>query len=499
MLEFIEKFLERRRMEREGQLGTRKRRKESDFSAAADRSVWLIFALIFVLWGICVLVLTFPEHRNYPTLVASQVAPSTIFARTDFFYEDKAETKRLQQETAKLQPLYFKFSDDDTEVIKQNLDKMQRSAAERISCEKSGKIYSSDQSDRIARQIAALGPVSFRFLAVLNENPKQFEKLKKYTNQLISEGVVSSNLCKQLSGESRLRIFDNYGRHYGERPFRDLITNENAAEKLVQWLLGEVPDCKASEFDKAALNRLMTAVIGEAGNLHWDKAYSSAQYANALKNVKPKMLEIKKNEIIVKRNDEVTQKVVDALAAEKEQVKLLNADYSFAERLIQNALWSLIMLLFAAFYLKHIHPEVTRSSRSIAMIVTIGALSLIINYLAMEIFYFFSGMLAIPPGLVPDVLPLALPAVLLTVMAGYRVALYVGFFAAMISALMLNGSFNVALEGFVLSAVCGLMVRPAGNYRSFFLRAFICTAVTVWLLDFSWVWHVTAAPGELFY
>jgi membrane-associated HD superfamily phosphohydrolase len=133
------------------------------------------------------------------------------------------------------------------------------------------------------------------------------------------------------------------------------------------------------------------------------------------------------------------------------------------------------------------------------MIVTIGALSLIINYLAMEIFYFFSGMLAIPPGLLPDVLPLALPAVLLTVMAGYRVALYVGFFAAMISALMLNGSFNVALEGFVLSAVCGLMVRPAGNYRTFFLRAFICTAVTVWVLDFSWVWHVTAAPGELFY
>jgi 23S rRNA G2445 N2-methylase RlmL len=122
MLEFIEKFLERRRMEREGQLGTRKRRKESVLGAAADRSLGLIFALLFVLWSICVLVLTFPEHRNYPTLVASQIAPETIFARADFFYEDKAETRRLQQETAKLQPLYFKFSDDETEVIKQNLE-----------------------------------------------------------------------------------------------------------------------------------------------------------------------------------------------------------------------------------------------------------------------------------------------------------------------------------------------------------------------------------------
>ena len=183
----------------------------------------------------------------------------------------------------KLQPLYFKFSDDETDVIKQNLDKLKRAVAERVECEKSDKIYSADQADKIALQVAALGPVSFRFLAAVSENPTRFEKLKKYTNQLVSEGVVSSNLNRQVSGDSRLRIFDNYGRHYSERPFRDLITTGNAAEKLVQWLLDEVPDNKASEFDKDALNRLMLAMIGEEGNLHWDKAYSSEQYENALK------------------------------------------------------------------------------------------------------------------------------------------------------------------------------------------------------------------------
>ena len=158
-----------------------------------------------------------------------------------------------------------------------------------------------------------------------------------------------------------------------------------------------------------------------------------------------------------------------------------------------------MLLIFSAIYLKHIHPEITRSARSIAIIVMICAMSLGINYLSMETFYFFSGTLSIPPDLILYALPLALPAVLLTVILGYRVALYVGFFVAMVSALMLSGSFNVALEGFVLSALCGLVVRKSNNYRSFFLRTFFCVAATVWLMDFNWYWHIIQAPIHLVY
>ena len=58
MLSFISKILERRRMERDGHLGTRKRRTESVLSAAADRSLALTMLLVGLLWIICVLVNT---------------------------------------------------------------------------------------------------------------------------------------------------------------------------------------------------------------------------------------------------------------------------------------------------------------------------------------------------------------------------------------------------------------------------------------------------------
>ena len=81
---FIARLLERRRMEREGQLGTRKRRTDSIWGEAADRSPVLTIGLVVVLLGVCLTVLTLPELRHYPELVPNQLAPSTIFARVDF-------------------------------------------------------------------------------------------------------------------------------------------------------------------------------------------------------------------------------------------------------------------------------------------------------------------------------------------------------------------------------------------------------------------------------
>ena len=54
MSNFISRFFERRRMEREGQLGTRKRRTDSLWGEAADRSPVLTVALVVFLLGVCI-------------------------------------------------------------------------------------------------------------------------------------------------------------------------------------------------------------------------------------------------------------------------------------------------------------------------------------------------------------------------------------------------------------------------------------------------------------
>jgi len=494
MLDFIDKFIERRRMEREGQLGTRKRRTESVFGAAMDRSTGFILGLVIILWAVCVTVLTIPGTREYPQLVKDQRAPETIYARTDFVYEDKAQTALLREEAvAKLPQATFSIADDRTTDIHQNNIKLLFDAMEKRSKSMAAGEKQPDVQNMIDGRVAALSPVAFKYLY-----DKQQYRQKSFLNELkiaLDDGIISDDLADRLEPDTLVEVLNSSG-------FRRITTSgklntgKQVASKLTQVLTHETA---LSDPDKAAVLDLMLAILTGNGNLDLNEEANHAIREQTANRISPVMLKVSKNDIIVRRNEKVTEKMLDALAAENETLKNRQQDSNFVQNLLYNAFWSLILVLFAGFYLMHIHPAITRSSRSIALIVTVSAISLGINYFAMEMFYFFSSILEIPPQLLPDAIPLALTAVLLTVMIGYRVALYVGLFVAMVSAIMIKGSFNVALEGFVLSALCGLMVRPSGNYRSFFLRTFLCVSATVWLLDFDWFWHLTAAPGMIFY
>ncbi len=493
---FISRLLERRRMEREGQLGTRKRRTDSIWGEAADRSPVLTIVLVGLLLIVCMTVLTLPDLRHYPELVPNQLAPATIFARVDFSYEDKAATAARREEATLRQPRYFRISTQNNDQINKRWDLLLDYMHKRLELEKTKKVYSASDTP-VAQEVAALSPAAFLVLSRLDKDQLLREQFRDELTRLCNDGIIDLSLLTDQSPESLVRLVDNAGRDRMVRTLKSLLTVKEAARQLSQLLLSYTPEKKAAQLDQEALERLMYTLLGKNGNLELDGKRTIARRESAIKAVQPVMKEVSKNDCIIKRNSLVTSQVLDALAAQKAVLEMHNQEEDRWQNFWHNLFWSLIMILFAGFYLANIHPEITRSSRRIAMIVTVSGVSLGINYLAMETFYFFSGTLAIPPDLVADALPLALPAVLLTVMAGYRVALYVGFFVAMISALMVESSFSVALEGFVLSAVCGLWVRPSGNYRSFFLRAFLCVSLTVWLLDFNMFWRITSAPAVL--
>ena len=498
MAGFIGRFFERRRMEREGQLGTRKRRTDSIWGEAADRSPILTSFLVLVLWAVCVSVLTLPDLREYPELVPNQLAPSTVFARIGFAYEDKAATAARRSEATKMQPRYFILSDAHNEQVQRRLSELFHAVQQRMQTEKGGQVYSSSGGE-MAPRVAALSPAAFLLLVPLEKDNLVREQFAGEVSVLLMDGMIDLTKLTDPTPGSQVRIVDSLGRDRRMRSLRTVTTFQQAANQLTELLLSYTPGGKVEQLDQTALRELMLQLLGHSGNLTLDSKRTIARREAAIAAVPPVMVDVQKNDVIVKRNSLVTQKELDALDAQRKVLTERNQEADRLQNFLHNAFWSLTLILFAGFYLAHIHPEIARSSRSIGMIVTVCALSLGINYLAMETFYFFSGVLAIPPELVPDALPLALPAVLLTVMAGYRVSLYIGFFVAMISALMLGGSFNVALEGFVLSALCGLIVRPSRNYRTFFMRSFLCVVITVWLLDFNMLWYITSAPGILIF
>ncbi len=496
--DFLERHRHWRRMEREGQVGTRKRRTDSVWGEAADRSPVLMLALTLVLWVVCVAVLTLPGLRQHPVLVPHQLAPTTIFARVDFAYEDKAATAREREEATLRQARYFRISETRNEQVRRNLDALFAAVRKRVMLENENKVYIAPDI-ALDQELAALSPSAFLILAHLENDPLLLDQFRGEVGSLLSGGFMDLAQVPDPAPELPIRIIDAAGRDRKARPLGSVTTFDQAVDMLTSLILSYRPEAKIVKLDRAALSRLVAALLNKTGNLELDSAHTIARRDAAIAAVKPVMVEVQKNDVIVRRNQLVSAKILDELAAQDAVLKMHNQDNDRLQRFFGNVFWSLILILFAGFYLSHIHPEIVRSSRRIGLIVTVIVLALGINYLAMETFYFVSGVLAVPPELVSDALPLALAATLLTVMAGYRVALYIGFFVAMVSALMLEGSFNIALEGLVLSSLVGLVVRPAGNYRSFFLRTFTSVWLTVWLLDFNIVWHVTSAPKLLIY
>ena len=139
-------------------------------------------------------------------------------------------------------------------------------------------------------------------------------------------------------------------------------------------------------------------------------------------------------------------------------------------------------MLFVGFYMYHIHPEVVKSNQRLALTGLIVIVSLLINYFFIKLFYFVSSIFTISPSLITAAVPLALSAILLSVMVGFRVALYVGFFVSAITSMMLSNSFDTALQGIVICCLAAIAVRRAANYRVFFIRSFLVVFFSFWLL-----------------
>ena len=498
MSNWFAEWRERRRMARKGQIGTRKRRTESLWQASADRSRALMLILAVLLWAVCVTVLMLPIFRQRPMLVAQQLAPSTIFARTDFSYVDREATEQLRHEVVRKQERCYRIAPGREEQVWRNLDALFAAVKKRAELEKKKQLYIAPDL-AIDRAVGALGPSAFQCILHLERDPILREEFTNELKEALRGGVLDDSEAETHSGDLPVSIADRAGRNRRPVPLRSVPPYSATREMLTSLLLSYRPDLRVVNHDREALGALVDVLFSRHGNLELDSERTLARREAALAAVEPKQVEVKKNEVIVRRNEPVTERVLDALAAHDAVLAARTQDRDVAQQLSKNIFWSLTLILFAGFYLKNIHPEIMKSLRKAALIVGVMILTLVINYLAVEGFYALSSILAIPPQLVPDALPLALPAVLLAVMLGYRVALYAGFFVSVVCALMLDGSFNVALEGLVLTALAGGMVRKAGNYRAYFIRILLGVWAAVWLLDFDLFWHLTAAPGVLIF
>ncbi|MCK4983762.1 MAG: HDIG domain-containing protein, partial [Victivallaceae bacterium] len=270
-----------------------------------------------------------------------------------------------------------------------------------------------------------------------------------------------------------------------------------AAQQIVKIVLKYYSPGKARDSLQKILAKTLKIIIGQKGNLRLNPDLIAVKQQEAVKNVVPVKIEVKKYDVIIATNQKITQKDLDRSAAYDKEYQNRLEETDSVQRIIKNLAWSFILMLFVGFYMYHIHPEVVKSNQRLALTGSIVIVSLLINYFFIKLFYFVSSIFTISPSLITAAVPLALSAILLSVMVGFRVALYVGFFVSAITSMMLSNSFDTALQGIVICCLAAIAVRRAANYRVFFIRSFLVVFLSFWLLDFGELWHFNSSP-EMF-
>ena len=494
----IDKQRSKRRMEQRGLVGSRKRRTDSPISDAAEHSKVLGLFMLALLWAVCSLMLTLPSLRpvNAPLILAQQ-APKTVFADFDFVYTDMGKTRQLRDEARETVPLYFKIFSSTFKRPQELLEDFFAAVAARANAIKN-KQKQPTRDKNFSTLLDELNTPSLNLVYQLIQNKTVREQLSKELTSVLSAGIFSRTEKNNYKVGQQVRIIDSANRDRLPKSALLIPDPSEAAKQIVELALKYYSPGKARDSLQTTLLDAFKIIIGPRGNLRLNAEMVAIKQQEAIKNVDPVKIEVKKNDVIISMNQKITQQDLDRSAAYAKEYQNRLEETDSVQIIIKNLAWSFILMLFVGFYMFHIHPEVVKSNQRLALTGTIVIVSLLINYLFIKLFYFVSSIFTISPSLITVAVPLALSAILLSVMVGFRVALYVGFFVSAITSMMLSNSFDTALQGIVICCLAAIAVRRSTNYRVFFIRSFLVVFFSFWLLDFDELWHFNASP-EMFF
>jgi len=487
----VSRMLSRRRLGQHGFIGSRKRRTEDNrLVAAADHSKVIGFLILFVLWLFCAGLLSFPTHHggNMP-LVLKQQAPKTIFADFDFLYEDKEKTQEKKHLAVEAVPLYFKISEDEIKQSTRNAEDFSSAIKARLDDEKQ-KIKYLPGKPPMAGLVAALDDNSIQVFNSLIQDEQLWQNYLRELDLILGQGIFSQKERESYKVGQQIRIIDVRGRDRYPKQAIEILTPQDAAAELSDSLLKYYSSQSNRQAMRDALIQASSAIIGVKGNLVFESVRTELKKKEAEKQVSQSMVEVKKYQPLVLKGQVITAKELNLLGAyEKAGQEKLEDRFSTQEA-IRDLVWSLFLMIFIGLYMYHIHPEVVKSNQKLCLCAAVIAISLALNLAFAELFYFLSSSFGIPPPLVNDAIPLALSAILLAAMLGLRVAIYVGFFTAAITSMIMGNSFDIAIEGLVVCCISALVVRNATNYRSFFIRSVFIIFISFWVLDFNLLWQI---------
>ncbi len=529
--DFLIKKRNKKQMERKGLIGVRKRKTQEDtLGNVAENSRTLFVSILVILWIICVIAIIYaPKNHKLETQLSTigERSPITVRADYKFAVEDFDAQERLIRDKLHLVPIYFLIDKSSNEQIinaanvlfdiyntgisnadlkeLKSISSLQEDSAIKNSKKEAKNINKLSQSfvDSGRKNIIGEKEKNNKFLnpAQLTTEQILFFKaidkkfaLKKYfieqLQQFLANGVISRREKTEFSAGQKIRIIDTRERLRKIVDIGDVIDNEILGDKLSENIGKKYDGFQAIDM-KIIVKKFANYILENHNNtnLVLNEKLNAKEKESILKNIKTVEKVYFRGDIIVKQNEILTENIIKILKKYKQIEKKHNISNHY-KSLINGtsiALITLFLMLVTGLYLWHIHPEIICSNQKLCLCGSVILMSIIFNYLAMYVFYILYNQFNIAPFLINQVMVIALPAVLLSVLIGLRVAFYVGLFCSIIASMMLQESYSLVLEGMLITAIAGFAVRNSANYRSYFIRCIIAVTFSLLLLNHSFL------------
>ncbi len=407
-----------------------------------------IIMVIVLIWAVASVLLLLSENcqRDLTVWEGNQRAPFSVWARTRFSYEDTAATEALRDQARAGEPQIFRVDPEASGELKNSLLHFFRTG------------MSLSQSE---------------------------EQLSRDIDGILFNGVMNDQLLAGLPDGKPVQVIAPDGASYNySEPYNAL----RSAEKLI-GLLNLPPEQAGTAIE--GIQELLAP-----GNLIFDPSATEDKAEAAASMVQPVIKERKRGELLIERHQPITRETVDMFEAEKQALPNSYGLILLGSQLILSCL----LLMLALFFLYRVYPKIFKTPRRFATGGFAVILALLANFGAFQLFfYFFRHGIAGSYELMLFMIPIPFGAALLTALLGNRTTVFASFLITSISALMIlpDRSFELALRWFAIALLMALITRNLTNYRSYFVRVFICGALLTAVINSDVIYSFYNQPETL--
>lgn len=426
--------------------------------AVSDRVKKVFWGVVFILGISLILIIDFiPDNID---LKVGQVNRTDVRAPRTLTFVDEEKTNELREAAAQAVRRVY---EEDTSINKK--------VNERISMFFSDILVAKEEleekEDDEGTNTETGTDIADRQESIPEEKPdpeKLILSLEKKYPEIAKESIV---VLMETPGDIIEQIQDETIR----------ISNSIYQKKFTPEDLPKIKDEAVQEamtLDFIRELRLVIANILEGTlrpNMIFDQNATEKNRKEAMEKVAPVTHTVRRDEIIIRSGDVVTEddiKILEALGLQKSKINYLS--------IIGTIILISIMIILASLYLKKYQQEVWADTVKLVflevMVIIILLLAKIIDVLP-----------AVNHVYLPYLLPVAVASILISVLLNTQMAIMATVFISFLSALVFNNDYNVALLGFV-SGLVGIFSVLRVSQRNDLVRAgFNVSGVLVFLVS----------------